>query len=188
MNACWGLDDEHLSLDKALCLARQGAKTWQNLFTCSNCPYDSDQEVMLLALLSMRAVTRYLQRLAPRYAARQRSESQSSPPTDTPGLENSRLMLGSLEVVGDEKMLVFRLLFQKTVQKVRSTLHSLQMIQRKRKKQMLMDTSNRTAEADDYHASSSLLHIQQMSHVLSNALQALELSVNCDQSDGGSGP
>lgn len=185
MNASNGSDDTMLSLDKALSLAKQGIRAWRSLIACPNCPYNNDQEVMLLALMSIRPVTRYLQRLAPRFTARPRADSKTSESTNTsvtldtlPMMERSRLMLGSMEVDDEERMLVFRLLFQKTVQRVRQALHSLQMMQFKRKKQLLMETSNRTAGAEDYHASSSLSHIQQITHALATALQDLESSFN----------
>ena len=177
MNA--SVDDSILSLDKALSLAKQGIKAWRSLVACPICPYNNDQEVMLLALMSIRPVTRYLQRLAPRFIALPLGEakSQEFAMTDLQlTRERSRLMLGSLEVEEEERILVYRLLFQKTVQKVRYTLHSLQTMQFKRKKQLLLETSNRTAGLEDYHASSSLSHIQQMTHALATALQDLESS------------
>lgn len=177
MNGCTDADDTMLSLDKALSLAREGINVWRCLIECQSCDQNNDQEVMLLALASIRSVTRYLQRLSPRYMPF--SQSESKPFEDESQQrhqreEQSRLMLGSLEVDEEERILVYRLLFQKTVQKVRQALHSLQMIQHKRKKQLLMETSNRTAAAEDYHASSSLSHLQQMTHTLSTTLQSLE--------------
>lgn len=178
MNACNGPNDAILTLDKALSLAKQGVSAWQSLIACPNCPYNNDQEVMLLALMSIRPVTRYLQRLAPRFSNPGPTGCQKSDATDMrPMTENSRLIIGRSEVDGDDRMLVFRLLFQKTVQKVRQTLHSLQIMQHERKKQLLVETSNRGAGIDDYQASSSLLHIQQISHALATALQALESSL-----------
>jgi hypothetical protein len=185
LNACDGIDDTVLSLDKALSLAKQGVKAWRNLIACPKCPYNNEQEVMLLAMMSIRPVTRYLQRLAPRYGASQCAASQNADAASDPWPikpeESSRLMIGSVELDGDEKMVVCRVLFQKTVQMVRQTVHALQMLQYKRKQQLLIETSNRAAGADNYQASSSLVHIQQVSHSLATALQALESSFDSDK-------
>lgn len=176
MNACDNADYASLSLDKALILARQGVRAWGNLITCPKCPYKSDQEVVMLAYMGIRAVTRYLQRLGPRYVAQSRKESNAT--NTIAEKETVRLMLGPLEVDGDEKVSVFCLLFQRTLQNVRQTLYSLQKIQCKRKSQLLQGTSDHTVETDDYQVSSSLLHIQQISHALANSLQELESAIN----------
>lgn len=177
MNACDGADYTRLSLDKALSLARQGVRVWGNLIACPKCPYNSDQEVVMLAYMGIRAVTRYLQRLGPRYIVQSRNEPH--PANATTEKEVVQLVVGSLEVGGDEKVLVFRLLFQKTLQSVRQTLHSLQKMQCKRKRQLQQETSDHAgAMTDDYQVSSSLLHIQQISHALANSLQELEAALD----------
>ena len=163
MNACNGTDDPALSLDKVLSLTRQGASVWRNLISCTKCPYDNDQEVVMLAYMGIRAVTRYLQHLGPRYS--QRGSDTNDP---LPAKETVRLMVGPLEVEGDERVFVFRMLFQKMVQNVQETLHSLERIQ---------ETSSRAVGTDDYQLSSSLLHIRQTSHTLTNTLKELESAV-----------
>ena len=172
MNACNGTDDPALSLDKALSLARHGAGVWCNLIACPKCPYDNDQEVVMLAYMGIRAVTRYLQHLGPRYS--RRSSDINGPLL---AKESVRLMIGSLEVEGDERAFVFRTLFQKMVHNVQETLHSLDGIQCKRKRLLLQETSSRAVGTDDYQLSSSLLHIRQTSHTLTNTLKELESDV-----------
>ena len=168
MNACNGPDDSVLSLDKALSLAKQGINAWRSLTACPDCPYNNDHETMLLAFMSIRTVTRYLQRLAPRYTAQPPPGSSTPEGTDSrSSKERSRLTIGSLEIEDDERTLVLRLLFHKTLQKVRCALHSLQTIQYKRKGQL-------TVGVHDGQTSSSLPHIQQISHALAVALQALD--------------
>lgn len=85
-------------------------------------------------------------------------------------------MVGSHEIEDDERMFVYRLLFQKTVQRVRQIVHSLQMVQGKKKQELVELTSGRTAGVDDYHASSSLSYTQQITHSLATLLQDLESS------------
>jgi hypothetical protein len=166
-------------MDKALSLAKQAMKAWQGLLTCPYCPYNDDQEVMLLTFMSIRAVTRYLQRLSPRYTNTARTSLQGSG-SNTPqsAKDDSRLKIGSFELEGDDRMLVLRVLYQNTLQKVKCILHSLQVIQNKKKKRLLEETQNKTAGVDDYQASSNLFHIQQMSYGLVTSLQTLESSLN----------
>ncbi|KAF2639739.1 hypothetical protein P280DRAFT_470361 [Massarina eburnea CBS 473.64] len=184
MNACSNSDDAALSLDKVLSLSKQGIETWRGLISCPICSSNNDQEAMLLALMSIRPVTRYLQRLAPRYTNRARSDSKVSTSYSVPRprqvREPCRLMVGTLEIEDEERTLVYRMLFQKTVQRVRQTLHALQMMQYRRKKELLVGTCNRTAGVEDYHASSSLSHTQQITHALATALQDLESSFHSD--------
>ena len=75
-------------------------------------------------------------------------------------------------------MLVLRVLYQNTLQKVKYILNSLQVIQNKKKKRLLEETQNKLAGVDDYQVSSNLFHIQQMSYGLITSLQALESSMN----------
>lgn len=175
-----GADDGVLSLDKALSLVQQGMKAWQNLITCPSCPYNDDQEVLLLTFMSIRAITRYLQCLSPRYMAAPRASSLKSSDATIPqaGREDSPLTIGSFEVTGEDRMLVLRVLYQNTLQKIKCILRSLQLIQDKKKRRLFDDTSNRTAGFDDYQASSNLFHVQQISHRLVTSLQALESSLN----------
>ena len=172
-----GPDHGMLPIDKVLGLAEEGMKAWRGLVACTSCPYSDDQEVMLLAFMSIRAITRHLQRLSPCYSitttpsAEALCMSQSSK-------EESLLRIGSYEVTGDDRKLVLRLLFQNTLQKLKYILDSLQEIQDKKKKLLLDETSNRTAGIDDYQASNYLFHTQQISYCLVTSLQTLESSLN----------
>ena len=181
---------DSLSLEKALSLARHAASVWRTLIACPVCPYDKIQEVVMLAYMGIRAVTRYLQRqrLAPRYInIARRVEEDSDAATDpssssspAAAKESVRLMVGALEIEGDERTFVFRMLFQRMLQNVQETLLSLQGIQCKPKRLLMQETSGRAAVGtmDDYQLSSSLLHIQQISHTLTNALKGLESALN----------
>ena len=166
-------------MGKALALAKQAMNAWQSLLTCPCCLYNDDQEVMLLTFMSIRAITRYLQRLSPHYTNSARTSLQSSG-SNTPrsAEEDGRLKIGHFELEGDERMLVLRVLYLDTLQKVKRVLHSLQTIQDEKKKRLLDETQNKTARADDLQASSNLFHIQQMSYGLVTALQNLESSLN----------
>lgn len=166
-------------MDKALSLAQQAMKAWQGLLTCPYCPYNDDQEVMLLTFMTIQALTRYLRRLSPRYTNTARTNLQGSNP-DTPlaAKDDSRLRIGSFELEGDDRTLVLRFLYQNTLQKVKCVLHSLQVIQNKKKKRLLEETQNKLAGVDDYQASSNLFHIQQMSYGLVTSLQTLESALN----------
>ena len=133
----------------------------------------------MLAFISVRALIRYLQRLAPRYTAyRGAGPGDSDTTNPQPANESSRLIVGSLEVEGDERLLVSRVLFQKMLQSVSQTLDSLRTILSQQKKQLLQETSKRPPGVCDDQASSSLLHIQQTLQALTNALQALESFFN----------
>ena len=109
--------------------------------------------------MGIRVVTRYLQHLGPRYSPR---GSDTNDPL--PAKETVRLMVGSLEVEGDER--------------VQETLRSLEGIQSERKRLLLQETASRAVGTDDYQLSSSLLHIRQTSHRLTNTLKELESAVN----------
>ncbi|KAL5348509.1 hypothetical protein ACLOAV_005925 [Pseudogymnoascus australis] len=174
-----GPNDGVCSMDKALSLAQQAMKAWQGLLTCPYCPYNDDQEVMLLTFMTIQAITRYLRRLSPRYTNAARTNLQASNP-DTPlaAKDDSRLRIGSFELEGDDRTLVLRFLYQNTLQKVMCVLHSLQVIQNKKKKRLLEETQNKLAGVDDYQASSNLFHIQQMSYGLVTSLQTLESALN----------
>ena len=172
MNACDGTNDATLSLDKALSLARQGISVWRSLVACPNCPYHKDQEVVMLAYMGIRALTRYLQRLGPRYIPHLRQDPDVI--KSFAAKEDLRLVVGSVEVDGDERDFVFRVLFQNMLQNVQETLHALQAVQSKRKGLLLQETSSRAIATEDYQLSSSLLHVQQMSHTLVKALNELK--------------
>lgn len=174
-----GSEDGVWSLDKALSLAKQAMKAWQCLLTCPCCPYNDDEEVMLLTFMSIRAVTRYLQLLSPRYNNTARASPHGSGSVTAQSVSDDiSLRIGSYELEGDDRVLVLRILYQNTLQKVKSMLHSLQVIQEKKKKRLSEETRNRLAGDDDYQASSNLFHIQQMSYSLVTSLQALESSLN----------
>jgi hypothetical protein len=181
-----GPDDGVWSMDKALSLAKQAMKAWEGLLTCPHCPYDDDQEVMLLTFMSIRAVTRYLQRLSPRYT----NTSLQGPGSNSPqsAKDDDRLQIGSFELEGNDRMLVLRVLYQITVQKVKRILHSLQVIQNKKKRQLLEKTQNKLAGVGDYQASSNLFHIQQISYGLVTSLQTLESSLNGSKDSGAVDP
>ena len=177
-----GPDDGVLSMDKALSLVKHAMNAWQGLLSCTSCPYDDDQEVMLLTFMSIRAVTRYLQRLSPRYTISSLPGPGSSLPQSAK--DDDRLQIGSFELEGNDRMLVLRVVYQNTLQKVKSILHSLQIIQDKKKRRLLEKTQNKLAGADDYQASSNLFHIQQISYGLVTALQTLESSLNISKDSG----
>lgn len=173
------LNDAARSMDKALPLAKQAMRVWQNLLNCPYCPYNDDQEVMLLTFMSIRAVTRYLQRLSPRYKTGAQTNSQgagSNAPQS--GQDDSCLKIGSFQLEGDDRLLVLRVLYQNTLQKVKNVLHSLQAIQEEKKKRLLEKTQNEMVEVDEYQASSSFFHIQQISYGLVTSLQSLTSSLN----------
>ncbi len=65
---------------------------------------------------------------------------------------------------------------KKTVQKVRQTLHALQVIQNGQKQLLMLETADRDAGREDYQESARLLHLQQMSHSLATVLQRLDSS------------
>ncbi|PVH97119.1 hypothetical protein DM02DRAFT_658555 [Periconia macrospinosa] len=159
INAC-NSNDSALSLDKILSLSKQGFKAWCNLIACPICSTNNDQEAMLLALMSIRPVARYLQRVAPCYTERPRADSGTSTSKDTASIPHSKepckLMVGSHEIDDDERIFVY--------------------LQGKKKQELLELTSGRTAGVDDYHASSSLSHTQQITHSLATLLQDLESS------------
>ncbi|KAH8600637.1 hypothetical protein B0O99DRAFT_667881 [Bisporella sp. PMI_857] len=180
--ACDGPENGAWSMDKALSLANQAMKAWQGLLTCLYCPYDDDQEVMLLTFMSIRAVTRYLQRLSPRYTNISLQVPGSNSPQSAKG--DDRLRIGSFELEGSDRMLVLRVLYQATLQKVKCILHSLQVIQNKKKGRLLEKTQNKPAGADDYQASSNLFHIQQISYGLVTSLHALESALNGSKDSG----
>jgi hypothetical protein len=181
-----GPDDGVWSMGKALSLAKQAMKAWQGLLTCPYCPYDDDQEVMLLTLMSIRAVTRYLQRLSPRYT----NTSPQGPSSNSPQSvkDDDRLQIGSFELEGNDRMLVLRVLYQITLQKVKCMLHSLQVIQNRKKRRLLEKNQNKLAGVNDYQASSNLFHIQQISYGLVTSLQTLESSLNGSKDSGSVDP
>ncbi|KAK2758594.1 hypothetical protein FQN54_003284 [Arachnomyces sp. PD_36] len=186
IRACDGRDDGAWSMDKALSLVKHAMNAWQGLLTCPYCPYDDDQEVMLLTFMSIRGVTRYLQRLYPRYNNASQQGSGSESPQPATGEE--RLQIGSFELEGNDRMLVLRVLYQITLQKVKCILHSLQVIQNKKKRRLQDKTQNKPAGVDDYQASSNLFHIQQISHGLITSLQTLEMSPNGFKESGAMDP
>lgn len=192
---CGDDNDANLSLDTALSLVRQQTEAWQNLVFCPQCPYQRDQAVMRLALVAIRASTRYLERLAPRYSVKQ-DELAARPPTssattnapqrnltqqpfDIPAstndkTETTRLLIGRLEIDGEERMLVYRVLFKQALCKIKTILQSLGSMQEQRKAQLLQDTTGRAAKLEEYEASNNLSHMQQMSRMLAAAIHSLE--------------
>lgn len=163
---------------------KQGLKTWHNLTSCTICSSGHDQEAILLSLVSIRSVTRYLQRLAPRYTPCPPTDPSTSNHKDNtnsvPFEEPCRLMVGSLEIEDEERIHVYRMLYRKAIQRVRHVLQSLEMLQSQKKKILLEQTVGRTAGLDDYHASSGLSHTQQITHALATGLEELESSLTTE--------
>ena len=133
--------------------------------------------------MTIRAITRYLQRLAPRYTPPPRSDRKSpadatvsSTGTITPlsPVPDSPLTVGAYDVPTADRVLVYRVLFHNTLRKVKAIVQSLQAIQGEKKQRMLAETADRMARAEDYQASTNLFHIQQISHKLVSEIQTLE--------------
>ncbi|MCJ1403883.1 hypothetical protein MMC11_007106 [Xylographa trunciseda] len=185
-------------VDAVLLNAREALKLWQVLIHCRNCAYDNDQEVVQLALMTNRIVLLRLQQLLPPWSLQasgrngrddkpssQHQQRQQEVDTWCPN-NNTRVAIGSFEVIGNERMLILQVVLLSTVRKIKSAMtHFKEILDRKKKALQLASDSlprnMQTGEIEPGHATSNLRHVQQMLQSLGILVQTLERALERDQ-------
>ena len=187
------------SVDKVLLSTQEALKLWQVLIQCRNCAYDNDQEVLLLALMTTRIVLLRLQQLLPSWSLQasvrnglrddrqspQQQQRQQEADNWCPS-NSTRVAVGSFEVIGNERMLVLQVVLLTTVRKIKSVMTRFKEILDRKKKtlELASDCLPRNMKQGDIelnHATSSLMHVQQMLQSLGILLQTLERALEKDQ-------
>jgi C6 transcription factor GliZ len=162
-----------ISMDVALALVEEGMGTWQMPIMCPACRCNDDQEVILLAFMSIQLITRCFQRLVSQARVRAPGPPRFVSPGDCP-IKTQLLMLGSFPITGEDRLLLLRTLVLNTLRKMGWILTLLQrMLEEKR--------SRFPPEQIDIGADSmpgNTFYMQQMFDGLSSSLRELEESVS----------
>uniref|UniRef100_A0A093VKS2 Filamentous growth regulator 27 n=1 Tax=Talaromyces marneffei PM1 TaxID=1077442 RepID=A0A093VKS2_TALMA len=165
-------DGSVVSIDVALALVEEGMKAWQTPIMCTPCRCNDDQEVILLAFMSIQAVTRYFQRLL----IRNRSQLSGTPPRHVdPGQcpARTQMTIGAFQVQGEDRLLLLKTLVLNTVRKLSWILTSLRKILEEK---VARFPPHETAAGDTTH---SVLHgdvcyTQHMFNGLAGSLQSIQ--------------
>ena len=187
------------SLDTVLLNTQEALKLWQVLIQCRRCADDNDQEVLLLALMTTRIVVLRLYQLLPSWSLqasgrngcsddRQLSQQQQRQEETENWCPNcsTRVTVGSFEIMGNERMLVFQVVLLTTVRKIKSVMTRFKEILDRKKKtlELVSDCLPRSTKQGDIklsHATSNLWHVQQMLQSLGSLLQTIERALERDQ-------
>lgn len=169
-------DNSAVPIDVALALVEEGMKVWQTPIMCTSCRCNDDQEVILLAFMSIQAITRYFQRLLIRNQAQLNG---TSPHHVDPRQCSAKapLIIGAFQVQGEDRFLLLKTLVLKTVRKLIWILTSLQKILEEK---IAHFPPNEIAAGDTTHSQlhGDSFYIQHMFHGLGSALQSIQESLS----------
>lgn len=169
-------DSSVVSLDIALALVEEGMKAWQTPIMCTSCRCNDDQEVILLAFMSIQAITRYFQRLL----IRNQAQLNGTPPRHVDPRQcpvKTQLTIGAFKVQGEDRFLLLKTLVLNTVRKLIWILTSLQKILEEK---IARFPPNETATGDTTHSQlyGDSFYIQHMFHGLGSNLQSIQESLS----------
>ena len=111
------------SVDGVLIGVQKALVPWQNLTQCRICPYDDDQAVLILSVMSIRSILRRLQRISTRDGSEIPTSGYATPAM--PSIKSVRVTLGNYEATRNEQKLITDLLIIHALGKVKSALLSL---------------------------------------------------------------
>ncbi|GAM43439.1 hypothetical protein TCE0_050r18257 [Talaromyces pinophilus] len=169
-------DGPAVTLDVALTLVEDGMKAWQTPIMCASCRCNDDQEVILLAFMSIQAITRYFQRLLIRNRAQLNGTRPSHvDPSQCPA--KALLTIGAFQVQGEDRFLLLKTLALNTVRKLIWVLTSLQKILEEKIARFPPDE---TITGDTAHSQlpDDSFYILHMFHGLARTLQSIQQSLN----------
>lgn len=169
-------DGPTVTLDVALTLVEEGMKAWQTPIMCTSCRCNDDQEVILLAFMSIQAVTRYFQRLL----IRNRAQLNGTPPRHVDPSQcpaKALLTIGAFQVQGEDRFLLLKTLVLNTVRKLIWILTSLQKILEEK---IARFPPNEAIAGDITHSQlpGDSFYIQHMFHGLAGTLQSIQESLS----------
>lgn len=169
-------DRSAVSIDVALALVEEGMKAWQIPIMCTSCRCNDDQEVILLAFMSIQAIARYFQRLL----IRNQAQLNGTPPRHIDPRycpAKAPLTIGAFQVQGEDRFLLLKTLVLNTVRKLIWILTSLQKILEEK---IARFPPNETATGDTTHSQlhGDSFYIQHMFHGLSSTLQSIQESLS----------
>ena len=196
-------DHNPYRIDAVLQTAQEASKLWRNLLECRYCAYNQDQEVVQIALMTIRILLLRFQNLVPPCDQRtsssregrvieraQHSSEEGQAPWQKYGV---RLTLEAYEVSESESNLVTRVLLLAAIRNIKSLFLPFQeMIERKQS--LLQPKSDRSSggrgqrqpknsSGGQSHPASNLDHIKYMLQGLGNFLQTLERAFDQDPLD-----
>jgi hypothetical protein len=165
-----------VSIDVALALVEEGMKAWQTPIMCTSCRCNDDQEVILLAFMSIQAITRYFQRLL----IRNQAQLNGTPPRHVDPSQcpaKTQLTIGAFQVQGEDRLLLLKTLVLNTVRKFIWILSSLQKILEEKISRF---PPNEPAAGDTTHFQlhGDAFYIQHMFHGLGGTLQSIQESLS----------
>lgn len=127
-----------IPLATSLALVTHSTPIWQTLLSCPSCPFSFDGQVLLLAVISIQNVVRTLLQSASSASTSVSSPihtpntaSASSPSSTHP--TDPQLMLGALEITGEDRHSVMALLRSIATTRLASMLHALASLLAQRK-------------------------------------------------------
>lgn len=169
-------DGSAVTLDVALTLVEEGMKAWQTPIMCTSCRCNDDQEVILLAFMSIQAITRYFQRLL----IRNRAQLNGTPPRHVDPSQcpaKALLSVGAFQVQGEARFLLLKTLVLNTVRKLIWILTSLQKVLEEK---IARFPPNEAIAGDTTHSQlhGDSFYIQQMFHGLAGTLQSIQESLS----------
>lgn len=177
--------------DTVLASIGEAMKPWQSLFECGNCAYNNDQEILLLVFMSLRIVLLRLRKLLPPWSSPGSGKSSQGAGLSQPQQQHAatekhwpsrttRVLVGSLELSGNDRIVVLHVLLSNTVSKIKSAMIRFrEMLDRKMRSLGPRNPMQaRGTMAEHAHHASNLDHAQQMLHTLGTLLQSLETSLD----------
>jgi hypothetical protein len=161
------------SLSRALLSIQNGIQVWNSFIECPKCANNNDQEVLLLALMCLRAALFQLQKAG--WGDFHTSSLTQPLPT---------LSLGDFEVKGDDKLMLLQALRSITIRKTESILTRLkETLDRKKALEKIFDPSDKSWEKEGRdpwaqsrceEGASNLGHADQMMQGLVRFVKTLE--------------
>ena len=200
-------DETAYRIDSVLQSAQEALQPWQSLVDCHDCAHNRDQEVLQVALMSIRMVLLRFQNLVPssetQTTARKGSASAKGSPQQQQQQQQqqqdilgswqsygARMTLGSFEVSDSDNRAMVQVLLLGTLRKIKPILVRFkEMLDRKQA--MLRPKADaagggrgqKSVKAiSPSHPASNLDHIQHMLQGLGSFLQTLERSLEREQS------
>jgi hypothetical protein len=179
-----------MPIDATLRTVQESQRCWQDLVECANCTYNDDQEFIILTFMSIRSVLRHLQRLCLQYGGEFPGNATHSF-LGQAQLKEQRLSIGSLEITGDDRKLVIRLLLLNKVREIASTLVILKRVLDRKKRasgEAMAGSLRRDAPNKDIDrmlgergkASASLFYTQQILEGLISSTKELDATLRFD--------
>lgn len=173
------LDHKHTpaSVDIVLISAKQILEPWKRLLKCHVCRRKDDQEVLLIAALTMRSILRLFLGLYPGH------DFRTGDATAAPRLSRDQVKcsVGIYQLVGEEQALVTNILLWNTLQSIKCVMPYLRRALEYSHRRRAIVATTAVKQAVEYRNSegsdtkhADYKHVQQIMHGMESTLQILE--------------